>query len=426
MSSLTQAAEVRATSRAEGGSLRIAVVTPELHRTGGTERGTAEVVERLARENQICLFAHRWDADGESAERQGGSKLPHSKASGNICFHRVPVVPWPGLARFLSFYGMASRAVDAAARQHGGFDVIYSPGPNCRQVEVCTAWFCHARQDELLRSGKLRPGAANVSDWLRLAHRKIYAATVTRLERGFYRSPGLRSVVSPAQVLKDDLVASYGIEPARIVVAHAGVDAETFGVAQRNALRAEARAELGLGEGEFWFLFAGTDWVRKGMLTVHAALREAPEARLLAVGPYDPASWKRHAERAGIAARIRYLPPRRDILFYFAAADALVAPSVFEPFGLIPLEAMACGLPVIITPPMGVAEIVTPEDAVILNRAEDAGEVAAAMRRVMEDAALREKLSRNAPARARMHPWDAIYRATEIEIKAAASKAKKI
>jgi UDP-glucose:(heptosyl)LPS alpha-1,3-glucosyltransferase len=348
-----------------------------------------------------------------------GHKAP-ATASTNICFHPVPVVPWPGLLRFLSFFAAASWKVSSAARRHGGFDVIYSPGPNCRQVEVCTAWFCQARQDELLRSGKLRPAAANVSDWLRLAHRRIYAATVTRLERGFYRSARLRSVVSPAQVLKDDLVASYGIDPARIMVAHAGVDAETFGPAQREALRTQARAELGLGEDEFWFLFAGTDWVRKGMLTVHAAMRETPQARLLAVGPYDPASWKRHAERAGIAGRIRYLPPRRDILFYFAAADALVAPSVFEPFGLIPLEAMACGLPVIITPPMGVAEIVTPEDAVILRQADDATELAVAMRRVMEDAGLRAKLARNAPPRARMHPWDAIYRATEAELLSAA------
>jgi len=386
--------------------LRIAVVTPELHRTGGTERGTAEVVERLLREHQICLFAHRWDAGSGT----------------NICFHRVPVVRWPGLVRFLSFYWMASRAVDAAARKHGGFDVIYSPGPNCRQVEVCTAWFCQARQAKILRAGTLRPSSATADDWLRQAHRKIYAAVVTRLERRFYRSPHLRAVVSPAQVLKDDLVSCYGIEAARIVVAHAGVDVDTFSVEQRKEMRAQARAALGLREGEFWFLFAGTDWVRKGMMTLHAALREVPQARLLAVGPYDPASWKRHAERAEIAGRIRYLPPRPDILFYFAAADALVAPSVFEPFGLIPLEAMACGLPVIITPPMGVAEIVTPEDAVILHRAVDAAELAAAMRRVMEDAALREKLARNAPARARMHPWDAIFQATEAGIKAVAQQ----
>jgi UDP-glucose:(heptosyl)LPS alpha-1,3-glucosyltransferase len=397
---------VKAAAQAAGGGLRIAVVTPELHRRGGTERGTAEVVARLGQEHRICLFAHEWEPDGTP----------------NICYHPIPVVGWPGLARFLSFYVLATREVARAERRHGGFDVIYSPGPNCRQVEVCTAWFCQSRQNEVLRSGRLRPKPAMADDWLRQWHRRMYAATVTRLEQGFYRSARLRRVISPAQVLKDDLVESYGIEPERIVVAHAGVDAETFGSEQRAARRQEARAALGLREGEFWFLFAGTDWVRKGMLTVHAALREVPEARLLAVGPYDPASWRRDATRLGIAERIRYLPPRPDILFYFAAADALVAPSVLEPFGLIPLEAMACGLPVIISRPMGVAEIASAEDAVILERAEDAQELAGAMRRVMQDESLRARLATNASRRARMHPWDAIYQATQAELLAAARK----
>jgi len=403
---VAEAAGVMASAQAADGPLRIAVVTPELHRRGGTERGTAEVVARLAEEHNICLFAHRWEPD----------------TAPNVCFHHVPVVPWPGLLRFVSFYWAATLTVGRAERAHGGFDVVYSPGPNCRQAEVVTAWFCQARQDELLRSGRLRPAAATLSDWLRLVHRRVYAAMVTPLERRFYRSPRLRRVVSPAQVLKDDLVECYGIAPERVVVAHAGVDPEAFSAAQREALRGKARASLGLGEGEYWFLFAGTDWVRKGMLTVHAAMQQVPEARLLAVGPYHPALWRRHAERMGIAQRIYYLPPRRDILFYFAAADALVAPSVFEPFGLIPLEAMACGLPVILAPPMGVAEIVTREDAVILERAEDAGELAAAMRRVMEDGSLRARLAANGPQRARMHPWDAIFRATEAELLAAAQK----
>ncbi len=63
--------------------MRIAVVTAELHRTGGTERGTAEVVVRLPREHDVCLFAHRWEPDGGA----------------NVCFHRVAVMPWPGQAQ---------------------------------------------------------------------------------------------------------------------------------------------------------------------------------------------------------------------------------------------------------------------------------------------------------------------------------------
>ena len=140
-------------------SLRIAVVTPELHRTGGTERANSEVVARLAAEQQVCLFAHRWVPDGTP----------------NICYHHVPVVPWPGLLRFLSFFLSATRAVNAGEKRHGSYDAIYSPGANCLQIQVSTAWFCQARQLELFRSDAAkearRKGSATVIDLHNAANR---------------------------------------------------------------------------------------------------------------------------------------------------------------------------------------------------------------------------------------------------------------
>jgi glycosyltransferase involved in cell wall biosynthesis len=376
--------------------MRIAVVTPDLHRTGGTERGLAELVTRLAQSHSVCLFASHWQPDG----------TPH------LCFHRVPAIPAPGLARFFSFYWAATRAVRAAERAEGRYDTIYSPGPNCAQVEVCTAWFCQARQRELLASGRLRPRPARLADWLRLLHRRIYAAGVTRLERRFYTSPRLQRVVSPAQVLKSDLVECYGIAPERIVVGHSGVDAAAFAPELREALRPQARRELGLREGGFYFLFVGTDWVRKGLLTVFEALPDVPHAQLLVVGAEHPAAWQRVSARLGVAERVRYLPRRADILYYYAAADALVAPSVFEPFGLMPLEAMACGLPSIITRPMGVAELVSHGEALIVDDAWSAAELGRAMRALQTDRALYARLVTAGMARARAHSWDGMCELT--------------
>ncbi len=387
-------------------SLRLAVVTPDLHRTGGTERGLAELVAHLARDHSLCLFANRWEPDGTPG----------------ICFHPVPAIPGPGLARFFSFYWAATRAVRATGRKEGRYDIVYSPGPNCAQVEVCTAWFCQARQQELLASGRLRPRPVRISEWLRLLHRRVYAASVTRLERRFYRSPHLQRVVSPAEVLKADLVDCYGIEPDRVVVGHSGVDSAAFAPERRAALRPQARRELGLQDGAFYFLFVGTDWVRKGLLTVFAALPAVSEAQLLVVGAEEPAAWQRASARCGGEARVRYLPRRADILYYYAAADALVAPSVYEPFGLMPLEAMACGLPSIITRPMGVAELVEPGEALILEDAEDPAALASAMRRVMGDAALRDKLISAGIARARAHSWDGMCDVTMEQLLAVAQR----
>ncbi len=407
----TQLSAIQAASGSLAPGLRIAVVTPDLHRTGGTERGAAELVARLVREHQVCLFANYWEPDGVR----------------NLCYHHVPVFPWPGLARFYSFYAAATRAVDAAARQHGGFDVIYSPGPNCAQVEVCTAWFCQARQHALLASGQLRPRPVTAREWLQLVHRRIYALLVTRLERAFYHSAALQRVVSPAEILKRDLVECYGMAPERIVVGHSGVDSTVFYPEAREALRPQARAQIGLRDDDFAFLFVGTDWVRKGLLTVFAALAEVPEARLLVVGAESQAAYRQHCAELGIERRVRFLARRADILYYYAAGDALLAPSVYEPFGLIPLEAMACGMPVVITRMMGVTELVGSEDALILKDATSVPELVQAMRVLHSDAGLRARLATNGIRRAAAHSWDGMCDITLKELlTVAGEKAKRI
>ena len=382
--------------------MRIAVVTAELHRTGGTERGNAEVVARLAREHQICLFAHHWVPDGTP----------------NICFHRVPVIPWPGLLRFLSFFASASLMVKRAARQHGGFAGIYSPGPNCWQVGVSTAWFCQARQLELFRSGKHRPPPATMMDWLKLAHRWSYAAVVARVERGFYRSPRLRKVITQSHLLAGDLHEFYGLEFNRIEVAHGGVNAETFPPELRQSLRDQARRELKLEPIQFAFLFIGNNWLIKGLYHVLHALAEVPDALLLIVGAdvERRESWHRLSVQLGVADRLRYLPRRSDVIYYYAAADALVAPSVYDTFPLMPLEAMACGLPTIISGRTGTAEIVGTEDTLVVSRADNLPELVSAMQRMAGDADLRARLVANGFALVRKNPWDRIYQAVVTEL----------
>ena len=390
------------------GPLRIAVVTPELHRHGGTERGNAEVVARLVREHRVCLFAHYWEPDGTP----------------NLCFHRVPVLPWPGLVRFLSFFAAASLQVDRAARRHGGFDAIYSPGPNCRQVQVSSAWFCQARQLELFRSGRHRPRPETWKDWLKLAHRWFYAATVAKVERMFYSSPRLQKVVTQSHLLARDLTHFYGLPAERTIVAHGGVNAEHFDPRARLALRDAARRELSLAEDEFCFLFIGNNWLIKGLYHVLRALAELDAGQLLIVGAdvEQPDSWRRFAAELGVASRIRFLPRRPDVLFYYAAADVLVAPSVYDTFPLMPLEAMACGLPTIISRATGVAEIAGPDDALVVAHPDDTAELAAAMRRAMLDAALRAHLVDNGLRLANSSSWDGIYSAIAAELVAAAER----
>jgi UDP-glucose:(heptosyl)LPS alpha-1,3-glucosyltransferase len=225
-------------------------------------------------------------------------------------------------------------------------------------------------------------------------------------------------------VVRRDLVECYHASPERLVVAHSGVDTATFNRERRRELRESARKELGLAAEDFCFLFVGTDWVRKCLLTVLDALGRVPGALLYAVGPYDPASWRRYAERAGVAGRVRFPSRRADIVSYYAAADAVVAPSFYEPFGMVPLEAVACGVPVIITRQMGVAEVLDAESAIILDDPADSAALAQAMRRLMEEPELRQRLAFHGELRARMSPWDGICQATLDAIRETAAERK--
>jgi glycosyltransferase involved in cell wall biosynthesis len=379
------------------GKLHIAFVTPSLLEARGTERATAEMLKRLAAEHDVCLFLR----DGAPPKTM------------QLCVHRIARVPGPGLVKFLSFYALATRAVRSAARKHRPYDAVYSPGPNCAPADVVSAHFCQARQLEMLRAGRHQPPAVAWLDRAKQMNRRLYAAAVSRLEKVFY-SANHRRVVAPSRLLARDLIAYYGLSADHSFVAPLGVESEVFSPPRRREQREAARAELGLGAEDFVFLFLGNNWMIKGLLYALRALAEVPAAKLLVVGSdvERPQSWQRAAAECGVGARVRFLPRRSDVMFYYAAGDALVAPSVYDTFGLMPLEAAACGLPAIITRSMGVAEVLSEEEAIVLDRAEDVPALAAAMRRMREDSAWRQKLAERAQQRAAECSWDNCCRAT--------------
>jgi glycosyltransferase involved in cell wall biosynthesis len=324
----------------------------------------------------------------------------------------------------LSFYQAASMAVAAGERRHGGYDGVYSPGANCRQVTVSTAWFCQARQLALFRSGDHRPPPASLADWLKLANRWFFAWVTSGSERRFYQSERLERVVAQSRLLANDLASFYGVPAGKLEVAHGGVNASTFDPAERQALRPGVRAELGLPDGRFVFFFIGNNWLIKGLYHVMRALAEVPNVWLAIVGAdvERRESWDRFSRELGVADRILYLPRRRDVIAYYAAADVLLAPSVYDTFPLMPMEAMACGLPVITSAQTGVAEIVGPEDALVVSNPKNTGELAAAMRRVATDAELRGRMVTNGLALARRNPWDRLQQAVARELLAQAQR----
>jgi glycosyltransferase involved in cell wall biosynthesis len=167
-----------------------------------------------------------------------------------------------------------------------------------------------------------------------------------------------------------------------------GVDARAFYPMPRRA------------DWQWRLLYVGRVRRTKGVDTVIEALALLPDqARLTIVGKGDPdyeAEVRALIERLGVADRVTWTSASRDELRrLYADADALVFPSRWrEPLGLVPLEAMACGTPVVATGRGGSGEFCIDERTCLRFPVDDPGGLAAALQRLATDAALRERIVR--------------------------------
>jgi glycosyltransferase involved in cell wall biosynthesis len=218
---------------------------------------------------------------------------------------------------------------------------------------------------------------------------------------------------------RDDLIRLYGTDPTRIAMVPCGFDPREFWPVPKPA----ARRRLGLAAEEPLVLQLGRLVPRKGIDTVIRALRllrerHAIEARLLVVGGEseepDPVRTpeigrlQAIARDAGVADRVRFTGRvgRAGLKFYYSAADVFVSTPWYEPFGITPLEAMACGTPVIGSSVGGIKYTVRDGKTGFLVPPNDPEAVAARLALCLRSPGLLEQLGRAAVRRvARRFTW---------------------
>jgi len=199
------------------------------------------------------------------------------------------------------------------------------------------------------------------------------------------------------------------------VVPHAGNE-RFVPLSPENCLSVLARH--GLAHGDY-LLFVGNIEPRKNLVALIDAYgrmrRVIPRAPRLAIA--GGAGWKNQAiheaaRTSPFAADIRFLGhvPDADLPLLVNGAVAFVYPSLYEGFGLPPLEAMACGTPVITSNRSSLPEVVG--DAALVVDPDDRAALTDAMARVVSDATLREDLRAGGLARARRYTWDETARRT--------------
>jgi len=371
--------------------IRLALVSPFLDKGYGTERTIIEWFARLADECEIHVYS------------QDVKDLDLSK----VTLHRIPKLPGPHLFNFMWWF-LANHLWRAWDRRFHGLqpDIVFSPGINCLDADVISVHIVFAEfTRRVQRELELRRNPLHF--WPRLLHRKIYYALIMWLERRIYRNP--RNVlVLYAEKTRKDLERCYG-RAGQCHVMYLGLDHAAYNPAAHAALRDDARKQLGLSSRDLAVLMIGNDWHKKGirvLLAAVAGLRDLP-IRLLIVGREDPASFRGMVREKHVEDRVCFLPPRKDVEFYYAAADIYVGPSLEDTFALPPAEAMSCGLPIIVSRENGAFEIVTNGvDGLVLDDPRDADGLIAMIRRLCDDKQFRDSMGSAAAQTAARYTWE--------------------
>lgn len=363
--------------------LRIAVLNRIFSPTGGgAERYSIALVEQLAQRHDIHVFAQRVD-------------------------HRWPGVTYHTVSspftrpRWINQLWYAAATWWATRR---GFDVVHSHE---------STWHGQVQTVHVL---PVRYTLFHGLTGLARAMRVLKVASSPRLlaylwlERLRFLNIDRRNIVVTSRSLMTQVAQTY---PA----AH-NLRVVTPGVTMPDAaltplMRLAARKRLGLPEAGHGILFVGNDSRKKGLAALIQALRLLPDSAWLVVVGSSVAvpEFRAQAKAAGILNRVYFLGALHDVRDAYTAADCLAHPTREDTFAMVVLEAMAHGLPVVVSGEKycGISALLTHEaNALILADPNDSTALANLLRRVIQDPLLSQNLREAAIGFASGYQWSAI------------------
>jgi D-inositol-3-phosphate glycosyltransferase len=214
-----------------------------------------------------------------------------------------------------------------------------------------------------------------------------------------------------------ELVQGYGANPERVFVVQPGVDLATF----QPLDRADARRKIGYGSGRL-LLFAGRLERLKGVDVAIRALallrdRQHEDVRLIVLGEdageagvgveSEKERLKAVASALGVRDKVDFVGSvaHHELPYFYSAADVCVMPSYSESFGLVALEAQACGCPVVASGVSGLRSVVRDEVTGYLIEGHDPGAYAERIGRLLADPELAQQMGRRGRLLAQRFSW---------------------
>jgi len=314
--------------------MKLAIVRQSYTPFGGAERFVERAVEALNRSDlSLTIVARRW------------SGAPTHEVLRCDPFH---------LGRTWRDASFAHCVRKLIAEQR--FDIVQSH----ERIAGCDVFRAgdgvHATWLELrARAGgtSVRVGRA-LSPW----HRYTLAA-----EAAMFADSRLKAVICNSTMIRDDLIRRFAVDEAKLHVIYNGIDLDDYSPALRDLHRSRLRRELEVDDQLPVVLYVGSGFERKGVRPLIDAASRMTEtlAQFWIIGKdKHSARYREYADKKGVGNRVRFLGPQQDVRPFYGAADAFALPTLYDPFPNAALEALASGLPVVVSNTCGACELIEP------------------------------------------------------------------
>ncbi len=349
--------------------MKLALVRAKYNPFGGAERFLNDAVEALSASEPpvaLTLFTREWPA-------QGGGAMAHRIVNPGYL---------TSTGRDRGFADAVRRAVTAES-----FDLVQS------YERLSGAHIYHAvdgvHAEWLAQRRRIQGALGRFGVAINPHHRYVLEA-----ERAMFASPSFKAAICISAMVRDDILRHFKVDPAKLHVIYSGVDAQKFSPANRDQFRVAKRTELGIPQNAPLAIFVGSGFERKGLAAFLRALagnvssgavRAANWYGLVVGKDKRAARYQSLARSLGIADRVVFTGGVSDARPYYGASDVFVLPSIYEPFGLVYLEALASGLPVIASKSSGAAELIQAGKNGFVTDALDSAAIRAGMDAVLAD-----------------------------------------
>ncbi len=358
---------------------RIAVIIPTYGRVGGAENVAYQLCERLAKNRQFHfhVLAQKWIAPDSA-----------------VTFHKIPFWPFPRWFRPISFALWARKAT-----RNGHYDLVHS----------------HERVFEMdILSFHGIPHRSWVKA-IRKKHMSLFDHATAWVESRGIQNPHTLKILPVSGLVKQALLETYPDCRDKLQILHPGASVGRFQQTTFDNMGTDFRNRHGLKSRDVLMLFVGMNFEIKRLDLVIQAMADLEDGvpgdgrrMLLVVGKGDQTHYRNLASRLGIADRIIFTGVTDRVAEIYAAGDCLIMPSRMDTFGLVVLEAMAAGLPAIISGRVGASDlIVDGQNGLVLSNDPSISELSLAMN-ILLDKTVRTRMGNAAKETAKHHDWDVV------------------